>query len=82
MTAAGAQLTDETQLVLYGLARQVAEGPCTDAKPWGWNSLETAKWTSWSGLGDMSPVEAMRLYVRTLEEDIVRSNIPPVVLVL
>ncbi len=35
-------------------------------------ALENAKWTSWSGLGDMAAMEAMRLYVRTLEEDVVR----------
>ena len=35
-------------------------------------ALDNAKWTSWSGLGNMPPMEAMRLYVRTLEEDVVR----------
>ena len=34
----------------------------------GWNVVESAKWTSWSNLGDMPSVEAMRLYVRTLDE--------------
>ena len=38
-------------------------------------ALENAKWTSWSGLGSMAPMEAMRLYVRTLEEDVVRSRL-------
>ena len=38
-------------------------------------ALENAKWTSWSGLGETSPMEAMRLYVRTLEEDVVRADI-------
>ena len=30
--------------------------------------VESAKWTSWSNLGEMPSVEAMRLYVRTLDE--------------
>jgi len=38
-------------------------------------ALDNAKWTSWSGLGNMPPMEAMRLYVRTLEEDEVRSPV-------
>ena len=37
-------------------------------------ALDNAKWTSWSGLGNMPPMEAMRLYVRTLEEDVVRAR--------
>jgi len=37
-------------------------------------ALDNAKWTSWSGLGNMPPMEAMRLYVRTLEEDVVRRS--------
>lgn len=73
----GAELTEETQLVLFGLNEHVSKGPCTAAKPWSWNALESAKWTSWSGLGEMAPVEAMRLYVRTLEEDVVCPPLPP-----
>lgn len=37
-------------------------------KPWGWNVVEHAKWTSWTHLGNMNSLEAMRLFVRTLEE--------------
>ena len=28
-----------------------------------------AKWQAWSGLQDMDQTEAMRLFVKTLEED-------------
>ena len=45
------------------------EGPCTQPKPWGWNVVENAKYQAWKQLGDMSQNEAMRLYVRTLEEE-------------
>lgn len=31
--------------------------------------VDTAKWQSWKSLGNMSGMEAMRLFVRTLEED-------------
>eukprot|EP00959_Pyramimonas_sp_CCMP1952_P342975 7185068-Pyramimonas_sp.AAC.1 len=55
-------VTDETRLLLYALFQQAAEGPCTHPKPWGWNVVESAKWTSWKQLGDTAPTEAMRLY--------------------
>ncbi len=45
------------------------QGPNTQPKPWGWNVVENAKWQSWKQLGDMPAVEAMRLYVRSLEEE-------------
>lgn len=32
--------------------------------------VNNAKWQSWKQLGDMSQVEAMRLFVRTLEEEV------------
>ena len=63
------QPRDDTKLILYGLKQQVEHGPCQDPQPSSWNQLETAKWTAWTGLKDMQPVEAMRLFVRTVEED-------------
>ncbi len=33
--------------------------------------MENAKWKGWSELEDMPTMEAMRLYVRALEEDVV-----------
>lgn len=61
-------LPDETKLILYALNQQASEGPCTQPKPWGWNIVENAKWQSWKQLGDLSSIEAMRLYVRALED--------------
>ena len=49
--------------MLYALHQQAEHGKCSDPKPWGWNVVEAAKWNSWSQLGDMAAVEAMRLYV-------------------
>ena len=60
---------DETRLALYALEQQAVHGPCKDSKPWGWNVIESAKWQGWSQLGDMASVEAMRLFVRLLEDE-------------
>ena len=63
-------LSDDRRLMLYALHQQAERGKCTDPKPWSWNVVESAKWTSWSQLGDMPAVEAMRLYVKFLETEI------------
>lgn len=39
---------------------QATEGPCTEPKPWGWEVIKSAKWTSWNKLGKMAKMEAMR----------------------
>mmetsp|Transcript_9977 Transcript_9977/g.36465 ORF Transcript_9977/g.36465 Transcript_9977/m.36465 type:complete len:646 (+) Transcript_9977:187-2124(+) len=63
------QLGDDLRLLLYALYQQATEGPCTEPKPWGWEVIKSAKWTSWNKLGNMAKMEAMRLYVRTIEEE-------------
>lgn len=63
------QFNDEARLLFYALHKQATEGPCKESKPWAWNAVESAKWQSWSQLGNMSQMEAMRLYVRTLDEE-------------
>ncbi len=62
-------MPDELRLALFALHQQATVGPCTEAKPWGWNVVESAKWESWNQLGNMSSVEAMRLYVKLIEEE-------------
>eukprot|EP00891_Asterochloris_glomerata_P009781 jgi/Astpho2/9781/gw1.00149.44.1_t len=62
-------LSHDPRLALYALHQQAVKGPCKDPKPWGWNVVESAKWQSWSQLGEMAPVEAMRLYMRLLESE-------------
>lgn len=60
---------NEARLLFYALHKQAAAGPCKEGKPWSWNVVESAKWQSWSQLGDMSSMDAMRLYVKTLDEE-------------
>lgn len=67
----GKSFKDETRLALFALERQAVAGSCKEPKPWGWNVVESAKWQAWSQLQDMAPVEAMRLYVRLLEDELV-----------
>jgi acyl-CoA-binding protein len=64
-----APLSDEARLLFYALGKQATEGPCAQPKPWAWDVVASAKWQSWSQLGQMGKVEAMRLYVKTLEEE-------------
>ncbi|PKI51515.1 hypothetical protein CRG98_028075, partial [Punica granatum] len=45
------------------------KGPCNVPKPRGWSPVEQSKWTSWHGLGNMASAEAMRLFVKILEEE-------------
>jgi acyl-CoA-binding protein len=68
----GRELSDESQLVLYALGRQVNDGACSEAKPSAWNARERALWQAWDHLGQMSKEEAMRLYVKQLEIDVPR----------
>lgn len=70
--AGSKQISDELRLALYALHQQATVGPCTEAKPWGWNMVESAKWESWSQLGNMASMEAMRLYVKLVEDEQVR----------
>ncbi|EMS61872.1 Acyl-CoA-binding domain-containing protein 4 [Triticum urartu] len=44
-------------------------GPCNVPKPRAWSPVEQSKWTSWHGLGSMPSAEAMRLFVKILEEE-------------
>ncbi|XP_047341084.1 acyl-CoA-binding domain-containing protein 4-like [Impatiens glandulifera] len=59
----------DAALLLYGLHQQATVGPCNIPKPRGWSPVEQGKWTSWNGLGNMSTMEAMRLFVKILEEE-------------
>ncbi|KAL0045620.1 hypothetical protein WJX82_011651 [Trebouxia sp. C0006] len=66
----GKTFKDENRLALFALEQQALVGSCKEPKPWGWNVVESAKWQAWSQLQDMAPVEAMRLYVRLLEDEL------------
>ncbi|KAJ0980678.1 hypothetical protein J5N97_008933 [Dioscorea zingiberensis] len=60
---------NDVALLLYGLYQQATVGPCNVPKPRAWSPVEHSKWTSWHGLGDMASTEAMRLFVKILEEE-------------
>ncbi|KAL5712975.1 acyl-CoA-binding domain-containing protein 4 [Ranunculus cassubicifolius] len=63
------KFTNEAALLLYALYQQATVGPCNIAKPRSWSPVEQNKWTSWNGLGNMASTEAMRLFVKILEEE-------------
>ncbi|CAA7398442.1 unnamed protein product [Spirodela intermedia] len=60
---------NDVALLLYGLYQQATVGPCNVPKPRAWNAVEHGKWTSWDGLGNLASTEAMRLFVKILEEE-------------
>ncbi|KAL5218143.1 hypothetical protein ABZP36_018827 [Zizania latifolia] len=70
-TSSGAisRFQNDVALLLYGLYQQATVGPCNVPKPRAWNPVEQSKWTSWHGLGSMPSAEAMRLFVKILEEE-------------
>ncbi|CAF2373560.1 unnamed protein product [Brassica napus] len=63
------KFSDDTSLILYALYQQATVGPCNTPKPSAWRPVEQSKWQSWQGLGAMPSVEAMRLFVKVLEEE-------------
>ena len=72
-------LSEDADLALRALALQALEGPCTVPRPAGpgWlgggggdaTAAAQARWRAWRELGDLPAVEAMRLYVRVLDEE-------------
>ncbi|CAA6662057.1 unnamed protein product [Spirodela intermedia] len=61
---------NDVALLLYGLYQQVRlSGLAMSRKPRAWNAVEHGKWTSWDGLGNLASTEAMRLFVKILEEE-------------
>ncbi|KAI3810533.1 hypothetical protein L1987_20150 [Smallanthus sonchifolius] len=63
------KFANDVALLLYALYQQATVGPCSLPKPRGWSPVEQSKWTSWNGLGNMASIEAMRLFVKILEEE-------------
>ncbi|KAJ7973349.1 acyl-CoA-binding domain-containing protein 4 [Quillaja saponaria] len=59
----------DTALLLYSLLQQAIVGPCNIPEPSSWKVVEHSKWGSWNQLGNMSHTEAMRLFVKILEEE-------------
>ncbi|GMI79539.1 acyl-CoA binding protein 4 [Hibiscus trionum] len=63
------RFSNEVALILYALYQQATIGPCNAPKPSSWNPVEQSKWKSWQQLGNMATTEAMRLFVKILEEE-------------
>ncbi|KAL2941001.1 Acyl-CoA-binding domain-containing protein 4 [Bienertia sinuspersici] len=68
-SAVASKFNNEVSLLLYALYQQATVGPCNIPKPSSWSPVEQSKWKSWSGLGNMASAEAMRLFVKILEEE-------------
>ncbi|XVF57493.1 hypothetical protein PTKIN_Ptkin06aG0209600 [Pterospermum kingtungense] len=65
----GSRFSNDVALILYALYQQAIVGPCTVPKPSSWSPVEQSKWKSWQQLGNMASTEAMRLFVKILEEE-------------
>ncbi|XP_018490582.1 acyl-CoA-binding domain-containing protein 4 isoform X2 [Raphanus sativus] len=63
------KFSNDTALIFYALHQQATVGPCNTPKPSAWRPVEQSKWKSWQGLGTMPSMEAMRLFVKILEEE-------------
>ncbi|KAH7300939.1 hypothetical protein KP509_23G004500 [Ceratopteris richardii] len=63
------RLSDEIIPFLYALYQQATIGPCKAPKPQSRSQLEKKGWESWMELKNMASVEAMRLFVKILEEE-------------
>ena len=60
---------DETRLILYALQSQAELGPCEPRSRWGMSAEDRAKHETWANLGKMEPHEAMRLFVKLLDDE-------------
>lgn len=67
--AVRSKFNSESALILYALYQQATVGPCNIPEPSAWNAVEKSKWSSWKKLADMASTEAMRLFVKILEEE-------------
>ncbi|KAF7805103.1 acyl-CoA-binding domain-containing protein 4 [Senna tora] len=63
------KFTSSTALLLYSLYQQACIGPCNIPEPSTWKIVDHSKWASWKQLGNISSTEAMRLFVKILEEE-------------
>ena len=56
--------------MLYALQQQSEHGKCEAGRPSTWDVVEQTKWQSWNALGTMNRMEAMRLFVKTVDEEV------------
>ncbi|CAL9072452.1 unnamed protein product [Musa acuminata var. zebrina] len=63
-----AKVSNDVQLLLYGLYKIATEGPCTVPQPSALKMTARAKWNAWRRLGTMPPEEAMQMYIMIISE--------------
>ncbi|KAL3516071.1 hypothetical protein ACH5RR_022973 [Cinchona calisaya] len=68
-SSVSSKFSNDVALLLYALYQQATIGPCNIPKPRGWSPVELSKWRSWNELGNMVSTEAMRLFLKILEEE-------------
>lgn len=61
-------LADADRLLLDALGKQAQFGPCKEPRPSIWDVVARARWSAWMELGNRSKMEAMFMYVTTIEE--------------
>lgn len=57
------KVSNDVQLLLYGLYKIATEGPCTTSQPSPLKMTARAKWQAWHKMGAMPPEEAMEKYI-------------------
>ena len=70
VSAHNARFSDETKLLLYALDSQARNGACPVQSKWQMGAEDRAKYETWQNLGKMDAFEAMRLYVKLLDEEV------------
>ena len=70
VSAHNARFSDETKLLLYALDSQARHGVCPVQSKWQMSAEDRAKYETWQNLGKMDAFEAMRLYVKLLDEEV------------
>lgn len=58
---------NDVKLKMYALFKQATTGPCNTKKPGVFDFVGQAKWSAWSGLGDLSKEDAERQYVELVD---------------
>ena len=56
------------QLLLYALSQQAQHGACKEPRPSLFDTVAKAKWSAWCELGERSKMEAMFMFVQTVDE--------------
>jgi acyl-CoA-binding protein len=63
-----AKVSNDVQLMLYGLYKIATEGACTTPQPSALKMTARAKWQAWKKLGAMPAEEAMQKYIAIITE--------------